>query len=104
MDKVIVIEIGNSFIRGGYSNEFSPRFIIPNSISSKINSSTCNTIINRIIFEFMIKIFTEYLPSKIKECRIIIIEKILSPTYLRDALITVLLRDMQVIFINELTN
>jgi hypothetical protein len=95
--KVIVIEFGNSFVRGGFASEFTPRFIIPNSISSKINSLTCDNIITRIIFEFMINIFTEYLPSKIKECRVVIIENMFSPTYFRDALITVLLSDMQVI-------
>lgn len=84
----VLLEFGSVFLRGGLAGESGPRFIVsaPRENSSRLS-----------LFEFLSAIFNKYLPVKTKECRVLIIEKIFSHTRFRNDLLTVLLKDMQVL-------
>jgi len=83
----IVLEFGSVFLRGGVAGESGPRFIVPSIVGAS----------RLLLFESLSALFLKYLPVKLKECRILVIEKIFSSTSFRNDLFTVLLRDMQVL-------
>ena len=81
----IVLEFGSVFLRGGVAGESGPRFIVPSLVGAS----------RLLLFESLSALFLKYLPLKLKECRVLVIEKIFSCTSFRNDLFTVLLRDMQ---------
>jgi hypothetical protein len=106
---VVVIEIGGSYVRAGIAGESSPRctlgFGADTSLGSKyprvgIESSgsikyTPQSYYLRVV-EFMSKIFNVHLPIRPKECAVVVVECMLEARVFRDAVLTVLLKDIQV--------
>lgn len=116
-----VIEVGSSFLRIGIAGEPQPRFIVPvHQFFSPISSSNwavyqalqgCATHdspsssprrpptaadCRRHLVVLFNRIFLDYLHVTPKECKVIIIEKLHTPTAVRDGMMTALLKDLQV--------
>jgi hypothetical protein len=121
---VVVIEVGSVLLRIGIAGEAHPRFIIPiqqffsstsssdwavyqalqgrmtpdtaSSSSSSQRVPTAADFRRKLVVLFN-RIFLDYLHVSSKECKVIIIEKLHTPTAIRDGLMTALLKDLQVI-------
>ena len=120
-----VIEIGSILLRVGIAGEPHPRFIIPveqffsptsssdlavyqalqgckapdNSFSSSSSSAvmapTAADFRRKLVVMFN-RIFLDYLHVSSKECKVLVIEKLHTPTAIRDGIMTALLKDLQV--------
>lgn len=99
--QTVVIELGSSLLRVGMAGEPIPRFIVPICLFPEMGKCARNTLgpgkIRRLYAEFFQSIFIEYLQVKSRDCRVLIIEKLLSPRLQRNSLLTALLKDLQVI-------
>ena len=91
--KTIVVEFGSVYIRGGFANETSPRFITESLNILNINDSQRLTIKLVDLFQ---RIFVEKLVVKPKDYSILIIEKLSFSRLFRDTLLTILFREFQV--------
>ena len=88
-----MIEFGSLYLRVGLSGESSPRYIINNDINLQQNDDLYLTI---KLHELFHKIFVSLLQIKSKFCSVLIVEKFLATKYLRNTILTVLLKDFQV--------
>ena len=89
MQRPVVIDIGSKYIQGGFSGELQPRF--------RVEHNLCFARYNRVcLSELLQAVFVKHLLTKPKLHSVVVIEDIMSPRGLRNMLITVLLRDLQV--------
>ena len=99
--QTVVIELGSSLLRVGIAGESVPRYIVSMSVFPELRKCNDKTLgagrIRRLYAEFFQSIFNEYLQVKSRDCRVLIIEKLLSPRLQRNSLLTALLKDIQVI-------
>lgn len=99
--QTVVIELGSSLLRVGIAGESVPRYIVSMSVFPELRKCHDKTLgagrIRRLYAEFFQSIFNEYLQVKSRDCRVLIIEKLLSPRLQRNSLLTALLKDIQVI-------
>lgn len=96
MERTVVIELGDTLIRGGIGGEVNPRFVC-NTNDYSLNDLTNNESQLKEKLQYMFTVFfCQYIPFKSKDCRILIIEKFLSKKILRDCLVSILLIDFQV--------
>ena len=93
--KTIVIEIGSTYIRCGFSGDETPRFTFKSNIIN--HERECQESLIVRLTDLLQRIFLEKLQVKSKEFSVIIVEKLLSAKLLRDTLLTILLKDFQVI-------
>jgi len=94
MGNSIVIEIGSSYIRGGFAGEHSPRFTIPTLFVGLENAST--EAIRNQCTEALKILFLEYFQLRSKDCQVLVVENLFACSVLREQLFHVLLQDMQV--------
>lgn len=118
--RTIVLEIGSKYIKGGYAGDAAPKFITQSfltalasntsrssssssnssSISSNSNSNCIildnNEYYHQYMYERISSILSKNLTVKVKECRILVIEKIFCCERFRNELIKVLLVDVGV--------
>jgi hypothetical protein len=92
-NRAMIIEIGTTFIRGGVSGMYCPRFIID---TDGILDITDEALLANKFVDLFQYIFTEKLCIKAKEYSVLIIEKVTSPQAVADVLLTILLRVFQV--------
>lgn len=95
VEKTVVIEFGSSYVRAGLSGDYYPRY------SSSSQLRRCDTaqgeyVLYNTILKALWEIFLEKLHVRPKECRVLIIEKILEVRSIRDIVLTILLRELQV--------
>jgi actin-related protein len=95
--KTIVIDFGSKFVRCGFSGEICPRFIFENKLNAFFTNDGGNKEeLLRQTFDFFHLCFSA-LHVKPKEYRVLLIENLFLKKLARDILITVLLRDLQVV-------
>lgn len=89
MQRSVVIDIGSKYLQGGFSGEVQPRFRVENQLSSRLNRV--------YLCELLQAVFVKHLLTKPKLHSVVIIEDMMTPRELRNLLVSVLLRDLQVI-------
>jgi hypothetical protein len=91
--KVVVLEFGSRFIRGGFNDEHCPRFILESDI---MLCSDDSNFYSEMIF-MLRKIFMEMLQIKTKLYSVLVIEKLTMKQLYRDVILTILHKEFQVI-------
>lgn len=91
--KSVVLEFGENDLRGGFAGEATPRFSLVHGLAG----SHPNTRVQ--LNELFQKVFIKHLQIKPKVCDVLVVEQFLSTGQLRDHVLSVLLRDCQVMMI-----
>jgi len=103
MERTVVIELGDTLIRVGMGGEVHPRLICQGCdyslhlhyVNDTTNDNNANTLRERL--QYMLTVFfSHHLPCKARDCRVLIVEKLLCKKVLRDCLVSTLLLDFQV--------
>lgn len=92
--KHIVVDIGREYLRGGFSGDVKTRCILNHTIFAP------EIPLRMHINELFQSLFIHHLLVKPKQYHVLIVEKILVPRFIRDMLVSVLLRDFQVSLCN----
>ena len=98
MEKTIVIEIGELLIKLGIGGEVNPRIICSDYLL--YNDDNNEKLLKDKLQYMFTTFFSQYIPFKSKDCRVLVIEKLLSKKILRDCLVSTLLLDFQVLSIS----
>lgn len=88
--KSVVLTFGENYVWGGFAGEPSPRFSIDYDFDAKFPSTRIR------LNELFQSIFVKHLQLKPKLCDVLVVEKFLVSSELRDHILSVLLRDCQV--------
>lgn len=100
MEKTIVIEIGEVLIKLGIGGEVNPRLICNSSDYLLYDDGTNKNLLKDKLQYMFTVFFSQYIPFKSKDCRVLVIEKLLSTKILRDCVVSTLLLDFQVLSIS----
>ena len=102
MERTVVIELDDTVIRVGLGGELTPRFTGFRSdygLTHHHHHQHRDKIKEQLHYMITV-LFSQYIPFKPKECRVLVVEKLLSPRVLRDCLVSILLLDFQVLAVS----
>ncbi|XP_065920591.1 actin-related protein 10-like [Dysidea avara] len=105
----VVIDIGHTYTKVGMSGEPAPRFIIRSKTRLKLSGKTVNVLdkellwspqkLAKVMTSFMKDIFLNYLLTNPKDSRVIIVESLVNPMAIRNALAHALFKQLNVSYV-----